>query len=369
MTVTTVGGRTDSVLRRLGRRAGGVVLAVAFAGALAACGSADAPEAPAATAAAGANEPGEAAESVEDKAEAPDLTGVWHSTEDSVFVQRATIAGTAMTIDWVPQDGTPDSRLYWAGSFEAPKAEGAFTWTSTNDHSRTGAELLASSDDTKDFTYEDGKISYEVSALGESGTVTLEQTSNEVPADAVTSVEKGDIEVLESGIATDGDYAYVSAMVKHEGLTGEFATVLFNVYDDQDNLIVSQEQVEELGTDGTTFPMGTQVEVPSGSTPARVEATVTVSEHGSGSEARAVVDPIESSADNPQFLIRNTTDEDWEDPRIQILCRDDAGGIAGGGSEFPTTIPAGGEFLLSDLHLITSDAATCEAYVMLSLPM
>lgn len=370
MTVTTVGGRTGSVRRRLGHHVGGVLLALVFAGALAACGSADSPEGSATSAAAAANDAAEAPEPAEDKAEVPDLTGVWHSTEDSTFVQRATIAGTAMTIDWVPQDGTPDSRLYWAGSFEASKAEGAHTWTSTNDHSRTGAELLASSEDTKDFTYEDGKISYEVSALGESGTVTLEQTSTDIPADAVTSAEAdGGIEVLESGIATDGDYAYVSAMVKHEGLTGEFATVLFNVYDDQDNLIVTQEQVEELGTEGTTFPMGTQVEIPSGSTPARVDATVSVSEYGSSSEARVVVAPIESSADNPQFLIKNTTDEDWEDPRIQILCRDDAGDIAGGGSAFPTTIPAGGEFMLSDVHLITSDAATCEAYVMLSLPM
>lgn len=252
-----------------------------------------------------------------------------------------------------------------------PQAEGSYTWTSTNDHSRTGSELLASSDDTKDFTYEDGKISYEVSALGESGTVTLELTSAEVPADAVTSVAAaGEIEVLESGIAVDGDYAYASAMVKHEGLTGEFATVLFNVYDDEDNLVLSQEQVEELGTEGTTFPIGTHIEVPSGSTLARVEATVSVSEHGSSSEARAVVAPIESSADAPQFLIQNTTEENWEDPRVQILCRDDAGDIAGGGSEYPTMIPAGGEFMLTDLSLITSgDAATCEAYVMLSLPM
>ncbi|WP_177370998.1 hypothetical protein [Brachybacterium vulturis] len=320
------------------------------------------------SAAAGASE---AAEPAEGKAEAPDLTGVWHSTEDSVFVQRATIAGTAMTIDWVPQDGSPDSRLYWVGTYEAPEAEGSHAWTSTNDHSRTRAELLASSADTKDFTYEDGKISYEVSALGESGTVALEQTSAEVPADAADSVAApGEIEVLESGIAVDGDYVWVSAVVRHEGLTGEFATVLYNVYDDEDNLIVSQEQVEELGTEGATFPIGTQLEIPAGSAPARVEATVSVSDYGSNSEARAGVAPIQASADDPQFLIQNTTDENWEDPRIQILCRDDAGEIAGGGSEYPNMIPAGGKFLLSDAHLITSDdAASCEAYVLLPLAM
>lgn len=52
----------------------------------------------------------------------------------------------------------------------------------------------------------------------------------------------------------------------NDGLTGEFATVLFNVYADQDELIASEEQVEQLGTKGTTFPIGAQVEAPSGST-------------------------------------------------------------------------------------------------------
>lgn len=130
--------------------------------------------------------------------------------------------------------------------------------------------------------------------------------------------------------------------------------------------------MEQLGTEGTTFPIGMQLEIPSGSTGLRVEATVSVSDYGdvSSDDALPVVAPIESPADNPQFLIQNTTDEDWVDPRVQILCRDDAGQIAGGGSAYPTVITAGGEFMLSDAHLITSDTASvCEAYVMLSLPL
>lgn len=372
MTVTSVGSPRGPKRRRMRSSVGGVVLSLLIAGALAACGATDAPEASESAVAAATGE-AEAAEPTEEKVAAPDLTGVWDSTEDSAFVQRATISGTTMVIDWVPQDGSPDSRLYWAGTFEAPETDAAHSWTSANDHSRTGAELLASSDDTKEFSYEDGKISYEVSALGESGTVTLEQSSSEVPEGAAAPAEASDeVEVLESGIAVEGDFAYVSAMIEHDGLTGEFATVLFNVYDDQGDLVASAEQVEQLATEGTTFPIGTQVEVPSGSEAARVEATVSVSDYGdvSSSEALPVVAPIESAADNPQFLIQNTSDENWSDPRVQILCRDDAGQIAGGGSEYPTTIPAGGEFMLSDVHLITSDSASdCEAYVMLSLPL
>ena len=71
---------------------------------------------------------------------------------------------------------------------------------------------------------------------------------------------------------------------------------------------------------------------------------MSVSHYGdiSADEALPAVDPIESSADNPQFLIQDMTDEDWVDPRVQTLCRDDAGQIAGGASEYPSVIPAAG---------------------------
>ena len=40
--------------------------------------------------------------------------------------------------------------------------------------------------------------------------------------------------------------SHTGVLERNTTLTGEFATVLFNVYDDEDNLIVSEEQVEEL---------------------------------------------------------------------------------------------------------------------------
>lgn len=371
MNLTALEGRAPSTRRSLRSRAGGLAVAAVVMGAVAACGSTDAVDTAGASGATGA---ADTAEETVAEVEVPDLTGVWESTADSDFSQRAVIAGSAITVDWVPADGSDDSRLYWAGSFEAPTAEGPYTWTSSNDHGQTGSELLASSADTKDFSYEDGEISFEASALGESGTVTLEQTSETVPAGADTSAAPaeaaGHVEVAESGMAVNDGYAWVTAMVQHEGLTGEFATVLFNVYDEEDNLIASIEQVEELSTEGTTFPMGTQVDIPSGSTAARVEASVSASDYGSRSEAMPVIDPIAAPASNPQFTIENTTGEDWVNPRIQIVCLNDAGEIVGGSSAFPSTVPAGGEILVADEYMIVgSDATTCEAYVQLSLPM
>ena len=81
-----------------------------------------------------------------------------------------------MTVSWV----SPDSAtLYWAGTFTPPaSADEPYTWTSKNDKAKTSMALLASSSDTKDFTYENGKIKYEVSGFGTTTTVELERTGD-----------------------------------------------------------------------------------------------------------------------------------------------------------------------------------------------
>ncbi|SDS11292.1 hypothetical protein SAMN04489860_0823 [Paraoerskovia marina] len=300
--------------------------------------------------------------------EVPDLSGVWDTVDADGPQQQAVISGSTITINWLSDD-TSDPMLYWAGSFEAPSSTGSYSWSSANDHGQTDTALLASSDESKEFSYAEGQINYEVSALGETSTVTLEQTSTTVPetADAASSdAAAGTASVVDSGMGVDGDYAWVSAMIEHDGLTGEFATVLFNIYDENDELIASEEQVEVLGTAGTTFPIGTQVSLPAESTASRVDATVSVSDYGSSQEAMPVVEAIEATADDLRFTVQNTTSKDWTDPRIAIVCHNDAGEIVGGGVDFPNAIPANGEFLVKDSTLITAeDTATCDAYVQL----
>ena len=106
----------------------------------------------------------------------PDLTGEWVQTnsnsEDSY--QIATITADAIEIYWV-SDGGDTKALYWAGTFAAPQSVGDYTWTSENDTEKTSMALLAATAETKDFTYSDGVISYEVEALGVSTVVKLEK--------------------------------------------------------------------------------------------------------------------------------------------------------------------------------------------------
>ena len=109
-----------------------------------------------------------------------DLTGTWKEkdpNEDSYQIARVT--ADAIELYW----HTPDSdALYWAGSYVAPTdAKTPYTWDSVNDTEKTGSAILASSDETKTFTYSDDTISYSVTALGVTKKVTLERADIDVP--------------------------------------------------------------------------------------------------------------------------------------------------------------------------------------------
>ena len=107
----------------------------------------------------------------------PDLVGEWKQTNSNAddSWQAATIAGDTIEVYWVSDNGDTKA-LYWAGSFDAPTtADEPYTWESENDKDQTDMAILARGDDTKAVTYQDGVISYEVSAMGVTQTVKLEK--------------------------------------------------------------------------------------------------------------------------------------------------------------------------------------------------
>lgn len=117
----------------------------------------------------------------EQKAEALNLDGTWKSVnnESDDAWQEAVIDGDAITINWV-SDGGDTKSLYWAGTVDptdGKTVEDVFAWESVNDTEQTSKALLASGDDTKKFTYENGQISYEASVMGTTKTVRLERVN------------------------------------------------------------------------------------------------------------------------------------------------------------------------------------------------
>lgn len=111
------------------------------------------------------------------KKDPPNLTGQWKQTNSDSpdSYQTATISGNTIEVFWYTESDQT-SALYWAGTFDAPTTvDEPYIWNSVNDKEKTSTAMLASGDDTKTFTYESGKISYSVSALGVTTTVTLEK--------------------------------------------------------------------------------------------------------------------------------------------------------------------------------------------------
>ena len=89
--------------------------------------------------------------------------------------QAATIAGDIITVNWV-NEAESTTALYWVGTYEAPtEATDTFRWTSAGDVAQMETALLASGDDSKEFTYEDGKLKYELTAMGVTMTVEMER--------------------------------------------------------------------------------------------------------------------------------------------------------------------------------------------------
>ncbi|WJY00379.1 hypothetical protein [Curtobacterium sp. 458] len=105
----------------------------------------------------------------------PDLTGNWkqnNSASDDGWMTAA-ISDNTITANFVTDNGDTTS-LFWVGTFTPPTDDKSpYTWTSTRDTAATDSALLASTDPSKDFIYEDGEISFPVSIAGSSATVRL----------------------------------------------------------------------------------------------------------------------------------------------------------------------------------------------------
>ena len=125
-----------------------------------------------------------------------DLTGTWTQENAGDSYQEAVITDDTINIYWI-SDSDSTRSIYWAGTYKVPsESVDGYEWTSERDAAKTDFALLASPDDTKNFTYKDGKISYEVSMLGTTATMHLIQTSEYPPeyyTDSETEVETVDV--------------------------------------------------------------------------------------------------------------------------------------------------------------------------------
>lgn len=133
----------------------------------------------------------------------PDLTGEWTDAGENPL-QKATITSDTIKIWWSTDDV---DALYWQGTFTAPTtADEPYTFTSNNDKDATSMALLASDRDTKDFTYENGQLSYEVSVQGVDMTLHLKKTADAAPTDTATDDKRNEEPTANGNKMDFGDY-------------------------------------------------------------------------------------------------------------------------------------------------------------------
>ena len=114
----------------------------------------------------------DSAQSEEEK-EPLDLSGTWKSKDNDGSWMEAEIKDSVITINWVSDNGDTKS-IYWIGTYNAPtEYTDEYNWTSERDKEQTDSALLASTDDTKEFSYKNEELTYEAAAMGTTTTMRL----------------------------------------------------------------------------------------------------------------------------------------------------------------------------------------------------
>ena len=215
----------------------------------------------------------ENADSIEEVVEPLDLTGNWaqKGKEGSDSFQAGYIKDGIIELFWI-SDGGDTHMLYWSGSYEAPtSADDEYAWESVNDKIKTDSALMASGDDSKTFNYKNGEISYEVSIMGQTGTVTLVRSDNDYTSFAPAGGSSGEaqdgqqIELVESGYSLDSNDGYVSVYyaVKihnpNEEYAIEFPKIQITAKSEDGKILKTEEQVLNSISANDTIIYGNRV--------------------------------------------------------------------------------------------------------------
>lgn len=218
----------------------------------------------------------------------PNLYGSWEEEDTSIDGYHiAYISENRIEVFLVTAD-TP--YLYWSGSFEAPTKSGnAYVWESENDTTRTTTALFGADSETKSFSLENDKLSYDISIMGVARTVSLVRSQNDysnisTAAGVPVETELQEVQLLDSGysISQSNNYVYIFYAVEisnpNENYAITFPTIQI-VAKSSDGKILKTENMVLFGiAAGETYKYGNSIAY-EGETPATVEISVKNSEN------------------------------------------------------------------------------------------
>lgn len=329
------------------------------------------------------------AESENVPVETLDLEGSWIAeTQGGGYYLAGFIKGDLIELHWVSSYDQNGS-VYWAGSYDAPKDDpDTYTWESERDDDIMATTAYGSSDETRTFTYADGKLTLEGSATG-AETVLIpsdidytylavdlpesedddkdkddkdskdddETTASDAEAAANEKVK--DIEVLDTGYTVeemDGGNSLIYYAVEIKNPNKYNAIVSPNieiaVLDKNERVLTKQNCSLSAVAPGDTLCFGDSINCPKGK-PDKVEITVENNDYDftafAGSDIPSVKDLTVSDIDEKKSkgsttftgTVTNNLDDDMEGVIATIVFKN-GGKIIGGVSEKIGTIEAGG---------------------------
>ncbi len=320
----------------------------------------------------------EAEAAIEPENAAPlDLTGLWFQKGAGSEGMAATIQGNTIGVFFIIE-GDDSPRTYWVGTYATP-TEDTDTYSWTSDNTYTGNGFLASSADTKEFSYKDGELSFEVSIQGETGIITLVRgdwdTSNLPYSALISDADSSDVlplEIRESGwVVASNDYLhyYVKLYNPNADVAIEFPSFRITARDGDGILLGTSDQTcfiiypqEEMVFGSQAFSVDEQ--------PASVEFEALSVEDYNIKNANMLNAYSPMSAVNVAIRsdkvvgeIDNPNDYEFGSVGVTVLMRDENGELIGILHTFASDVAANGTTPFNVNNYSRKDAASCEVYL------
>lgn len=299
-------------------------------------------------------------ETEEEATEPLDLTGNWEQANKGETFMSSHIEGNTIEVYWMMEDG---KYLYWAGNYDAPTEDTKeYSWTSNNDTVKTGSAILASTAETKEFTYKNDRIVFDVSVQGQTSTIELVRTDTDYSAGFVATGESGSsekkkVELIDSGysVVDNGDGVNISYGVKisnpNPELAIDFPKIVITAKDEGGAILHNEEQVlMSIAADDTVLYAGSTYY--EGKAPTTVEISVSNSKddysYQQGSDAipqeAFVISNISTREEyGDHVFMGEVTNGSTKDTSIAItvIYYDEAGAIIGGTTGYTDEVEAG----------------------------
>jgi len=308
-----------------------------------------------------------------------DLTGQWiQENADASNYMAATIRDDGRIGVFFIMENFDGPQIYWVGTYEAPQDNAEeYSWVSENTFG--GNALLSSSDETKEFTYQAGKISYPITIQGKKGTVSLirgDWDVSKIPESAFTSVKASqvdykDLEVKDSGwYLKNGQwlYYYVVLHNPNEEIAVNLPGFRITARDVNGGLLGTTDQILSVIYPGQDFVFGSQAfEV--GSMPDKVDFEILTTDdyklkNVGGLQEYKPLEVVNANLSSDKILgeISNPNEYDLDQVTLVAICRNAAGELIGVENTYVSDVKANSTTPFSTSAYIDGEVASIECY-------